>query len=468
MWNYVDITLGLVVISLLYGLSKRLKRSKLLLPPGPKGAPLIENLLQLPTEVEWRQYHEWCKEYNTDILYLNIAGKDIMVFDTSKTATDLLENRSSLYSSRPHLSMVIDLVGCDWQTGVLTYGMFNACSCMSRRVAFTYTSYVPDTRCNQYDASGDMCRYLQRRFQAISSRTSNPQWFTQRDIDTLVEAASGQFIYVATAFKYISERRGSPAGRLKIVLTWTPHDGRKTRPFEALDILYRNILSTAKNAYDAVDTNSDHEFLLLFRTHHINIAEPLPSWYIPANALSILLGLEAGAEDGLFSDLRSLLTFERNDAGDLDLHMYHTSFSDFLGDESRAKDLFVPHSRVYTHVAKCCMQNIMECSLDPDSCVDTVRDDWEDAGPKLPQYLEDTIDALPYFLREAKKAGGAIDDEVADFAQRGGWRKLDGYLSAVLPQWDGYSRRSYFPYWIESFQRFIDYLTPEAGEFAEK
>ncbi|KAJ2933056.1 hypothetical protein H1R20_g4034, partial [Candolleomyces eurysporus] len=100
---------------------------------------------------------------------------------------------------------------------------------------------------DKYDASGDMHRYLQRRFDALSSRTGNPHWFTQNDIDRLVSAASGQFVYVAMAYNYISERRGSPTERLKIVLTWTPHDGRKARPFEALDILYTNILSNAKD-----------------------------------------------------------------------------------------------------------------------------------------------------------------------------------------------------------------------------
>ncbi|RXW14167.1 hypothetical protein EST38_g11691 [Candolleomyces aberdarensis] len=200
---------------------------------------------------------------------------------------------------------------------------------------------------DKYDASGDMCRYLQRRFRALSSRTGNPHWFTQNDIDRLVSAASGQFVYVAMAFNYISERRSSPAERLKIVLNWTPHDGRKARPFEALDILYTNILSNAKNAYEAVDTNSDRDFLLLFGTHHLNIARGgIPLWSLSANALSMLLGLGAGGEEDLMSDLRSLLTLERDNSSDPTLRLYHKSFSDFLAEESRAKALFIPPSRL--------------------------------------------------------------------------------------------------------------------------
>lgn len=36
----------------------------------------------------------------TDILYLNLAGMDVVVLDTAKVATDLLESKSSLYSGR--------------------------------------------------------------------------------------------------------------------------------------------------------------------------------------------------------------------------------------------------------------------------------------------------------------------------------------------------------------------------------
>ncbi|KAJ2926461.1 hypothetical protein H1R20_g10637, partial [Candolleomyces eurysporus] len=94
---------------------------------------------------------------------------------------------------------------------------------------------------DKYDASGDMYRYLQRRFEYIGLQIGNRQWYTDNNIHTLVEAASGQFIYVATIFKYISERRASPAERLRIVLTWTSHEQQRARPFEALDRLYTNI-----------------------------------------------------------------------------------------------------------------------------------------------------------------------------------------------------------------------------------
>ena len=36
--------------------------SQLPLPPGPKGLPVIGNLLDMPTSFEWETYHKWSKE----------------------------------------------------------------------------------------------------------------------------------------------------------------------------------------------------------------------------------------------------------------------------------------------------------------------------------------------------------------------------------------------------------------------
>ncbi|RXW12286.1 hypothetical protein EST38_g13568 [Candolleomyces aberdarensis] len=220
---------------------------------------------------------------------------------------------------------------------------------------------------DKYDASGDMRKYLQRRFEAIGLRIGDSQWFTEGNIETLVRAASGQFIYAAVVYKYISEPRTSPAERLRIILTWAPHEGQMARPFEALDRLYTNILLGAKNAYEAVDTHRGRDFLLLFNALYLTPGRCMLE-FIAADILSGLLGIEARGEENLISDLRSLLTLETDSDGDLCLEVYHKSFSDFLEEESRAKDLYVSESRVHTHLAKCFMQTIVElCPLDLDS-----------------------------------------------------------------------------------------------------
>ncbi|KAJ2930614.1 hypothetical protein H1R20_g6485, partial [Candolleomyces eurysporus] len=309
---------------------------------------------------------------------------------------------------------------------------------------------------DQYDASGDMHRYLQRRFELISLRIGDPEWFSAGHIDTLVQAASGQFIYVATAYKYISERRASPAERLKIVLTWTPHEGQATRPFAALDKLYTNVLLAAKNAYEAVDSHHERDFLLLFRVHHVGVTgfrlkcRQTTMTRPPAGLISALLGLETRAEETLISDLHSLVALETGRGGDLPLRLYHKSFSDFLEEESRAKDLFVPEDRVYTHLAKCSMRHIAECPLDFDS----LPAKWENL--RLPllhrRSLKEAIEDLPSFMSSAT----AIDDEVAGFTENGGWQKIDRLLPPLCRSY-GWSSRS-FDDWLGTLRSFTDHL----------
>jgi hypothetical protein len=208
-----------------------------------------------------------------------------------------------------------------------------------------------------------MRRFLRRRFERLSLRTGNPHWFTEENIETLVEAGSGQFIYVATVYRWISEPRASPAERLKIVLTWTPDAEQRARPFEALDQLYTNILLNAKNAYESVDTHSGQDFLLLLKVHHINAVDGFSYFRniskISKPYLTDLLGLGDESVEILISDLHSLVSIEMDNF--FYLRILHKSFSDFLNAESRAKDLFVPPSRTYSHLAKCCLLYIFRC-----------------------------------------------------------------------------------------------------------
>ncbi|RXW15602.1 hypothetical protein EST38_g10259 [Candolleomyces aberdarensis] len=262
---------------------------------------------------------------------------------------------------------------------------------------------------NQYDATDDMRRYLRRRFQDIGLRIGQPDWFTEGNIESLVRAGSGQFVYVATVFKYVSERRASPVHMLKTVLNWTP--GQATRPFEALDILYTNILSNAKEAYEAVDAHSGRDFLLLLNMVRFDLG-------VFRDLLNALLNLEHNALEILTLDLRSLLYLREDKSGTMDVASYHKSLFDFMAEENRAKDLYVPASRVYAHVTKCYMQHIIE-STDLHSLPDK-REDMSVSE----RCLITAIAELESLNRRA-----AIDDEIVDFTHKGGWHKIDMVLS---------------------------------------
>ncbi|KAJ2920739.1 hypothetical protein H1R20_g16358, partial [Candolleomyces eurysporus] len=303
---------------------------------------------------------------------------------------------------------------------------------------------------DEYDASGDMRRYLERRFQALSFRTGNPRWFTESDIETLVEAGSGQFVYVAMVYKYISERRTSPAENLKIVLTWTPHKGQMARPLEALDKLYTNVLLNAKDAYEATDAHSGRNFLLLLRIHHANCFNKLVL-SMSREDLSKLLHLENGSTEILISDLHSVVTI----SGDYDstsyLRMLHRPFSNFLDTESRAKDLFVPLTQVHAHLTKCCLLHIIKSPY--------------------PGFREFAIRYLPVFWRASS---ASIDDEIIVFIQKGGWHQIDyadvrykGHYSMLLTKFDsitqGLKKRSpeavvimsgFFNKWKRDYEEF--------------
>ncbi|KZP30151.1 cytochrome P450 [Athelia psychrophila] len=112
------IPMGLILVALYIGLkSKRQKH-----PPGPRGLPLIGNLLDMPTSHEWVQYRKWSKEFKSDIIYLNICGASMVVTNTLESTVDLLEKRSSKYSGRARMPMLAELCGWGWSFALMPYG----------------------------------------------------------------------------------------------------------------------------------------------------------------------------------------------------------------------------------------------------------------------------------------------------------------------------------------------------------
>ncbi|KAJ2933510.1 hypothetical protein H1R20_g3592, partial [Candolleomyces eurysporus] len=276
---------------------------------------------------------------------------------------------------------------------------------------------------DKYDATDDIRRYLWWRLQGIGRWSHDPRarshtWPTVEDIEKLVKAASGQFVYAATVVKYVSERRSSPFDRLQTVVDWTPEKGQFATPFAALDVLYANILSTAKESYEAVDTNRGRNFLLLLRAHHINSDHRVGGRKWAAQEFDEILNLERNAHEVLVTDLHSLVIFHlRSDIPEfIEMHFYHRSFSEFLDNESRSKNFFITETQVKGYVSEGLVQLINQVSLEPSST--------RAAFGTLSE--ENPVLALALYSNEGKTLS---DQQILALAHDDGWRKFDRMLS---------------------------------------
>ncbi|KIW56956.1 hypothetical protein PV05_05567 [Exophiala xenobiotica] len=113
------------------------------LPPGPPRLPLIGNLHQAPSEVPWRQYTEWTRKYGP-IYRLQYGLSTVIMLGTHEAAHDLLDKRSSIYSSRPRLVMAGECTTKGMHVLLMPYGQQwrthqrMQASCLNIRVSQSY------------------------------------------------------------------------------------------------------------------------------------------------------------------------------------------------------------------------------------------------------------------------------------------------------------------------------------------
>ena len=72
------------------------------LPPGPRGLPILGNLLQLTPTNAWVTYHAGAKVYG-DVFSLTLPGSNVLVVNSVSTAKSLLDKHAAAYAGRPLL-----------------------------------------------------------------------------------------------------------------------------------------------------------------------------------------------------------------------------------------------------------------------------------------------------------------------------------------------------------------------------
>ncbi|KAI0698606.1 CyP450 monooxygenase [Cytidiella melzeri] len=91
------------------------------LPPGPRGWPIVGSLLDFPTgERPWVTLRDWSRIYG-DIIFIRVLSTPMLIVSSADVAFDLMEKRSSIYSDRREAA-IDALTGWEFNVTFMPYG----------------------------------------------------------------------------------------------------------------------------------------------------------------------------------------------------------------------------------------------------------------------------------------------------------------------------------------------------------
>ncbi|KAL1937278.1 hypothetical protein VTO73DRAFT_13887 [Trametes versicolor] len=121
-----ELTLGtsfasaLLALLLCLGIGSQSRKPR---PPGPPPKFFIGNLKDIPSGgYEWIKYVNMARKYASDVLYFTALGTPLLVINSFEVAHELLDKKGALYSSRPRLVMIKELMRYDWNLLLMSYG----------------------------------------------------------------------------------------------------------------------------------------------------------------------------------------------------------------------------------------------------------------------------------------------------------------------------------------------------------
>ncbi|KAJ7645215.1 hypothetical protein DFH06DRAFT_1212693 [Mycena polygramma] len=210
---------------------------------------------------------------------------------------------------------------------------------------------------DSFQPSLDIRRYLRDRFADMQQRRfpnefgTYPPWPSDEDLATVVNAASGQFIYAATVTKFVDDEYSHPADQLRLVLRVS--GTQAVSAFGDLDNLYSLILSTNPNVS------------LVVRILGAFFAIPDPENILRHSAafLDSILGLQRGTVRLALRGLHSILFIP--DSDDSRIRVHHASLHDFLSSPERSGRFYLARETHHTELAEQCLSIILRSVEEP-------------------------------------------------------------------------------------------------------
>ena len=80
------------------------------LPPGPFPLPIFGNFFLTRRSRPWLHWEELSKQYDSPMITLWQGSRPFIVCNDAWTISELFEKRANIYSSRPHLIMMGDML----------------------------------------------------------------------------------------------------------------------------------------------------------------------------------------------------------------------------------------------------------------------------------------------------------------------------------------------------------------------
>jgi hypothetical protein len=254
----------------------------------------------------------------------------------------------------------------------------------------------------------DIRTFLDHTFRLIvHERSFTAGWPGEEVIKSLVQNASGLFIWAATACRFIREGKRFAAKRLDMILE---HNSTTINaPEKHLDEIYTTVL---RHCFPPEYLQEEvAELLSMLKSLLGSIVTLLSPLSI--KSLSKLLGTSLDEVDQTLHDLHAILDIPKDSSRPLRLH--HPSFRDFLLEKTRCEEFWVDEKQAHQTLADSCIK-LMLTSLKQDVCsvdnpgmlvADIERSQVQQSLPPEVQY------ACRYWIEHIRKS----DDQLHDNGQ---------------------------------------------------